>query len=806
MHRIVLLLTLVGSVFSGAAVQAAILDWTDTVIWIAPPADSRKGYLESDTRIRAWVEKENLLLTQPIEVDITEPGTVPWQGSGNLSPDIIPAGTIIDSYFFHFDQVGAPDSPALISATITSQHEILGIMIRGSTLNEHDAYLGVPGTIYATGNANRGLERSQNGGIDSIIFGEDRRTIHLMLQNVDRTDELRIITAVPEPAGWVLGALGFAMMAGLRGWRRVGEATNRLTGLGRKVGRVCLRPVGLILLVLLAGQTPVRAAFVMEHQGSESPGDEGFVWFDGLINPADPAGYIMSEGPVINDGGFDAWNLDVTAAALFGYTSGPFSAEQVANIENHGVTLELVARALTISPESPVPVAFASLAWGAYRYDLALGVNPDGTKYAALVTSLEVDANGELTGTALSFPLLGGADYYHSLIMYIDPVTKLASVGADGIFQIADYAGNQSPPVVPGVEGLYFGVLDGGSANFSTVRLTSVPEPETWVLGVMGALVLMGVGWRRRTRDSQGSSIVTAAKIFLAGLIARTSIRFSAIHFVALIALAAAPSQSFAAIVGFGNFSDFTINKNDAGAPISVTIGPGIASAITLTDTGDDENRSIFSKTSQQINGFTATFTYQARDIAFAFNTIPGAAFVLHQDPRGASAVGSGGRVGYAGISPSIAVVIGLENQGNPRTLTTVGQNGSIPAAANVAPVNAYLGNPIDVRLVYDGTLLTQSLTDSITGHTWSNHYFLGSSMSDILGSSTAYVGFTANTTGGAYQTISNFTFTPVPEPGTWVLMGMGALVVGITSLRRVRGKAGTLPSITDAGRHGGTH
>lgn len=263
--------------------------------------------------------------------------------------------------------------------------------------------------------------------------------------------------------------------------------------------------------------------------------------------------------------------------------------------------------------------------------------------------------------------------------------------------------------------------------------------------------------------------------------------RYSAVSAAVAIALVITSSQASAAIVGFGNFSGFTINKLDDGAPVTVEIETNpVESAITLTDTGRDETRSIFAKTPQPIESFTAKFTYQARNIGFAFNTIPGVAFVLQQDPREASAVGSGlGNLGYHGIAPSFAVVIGLENQGNPRTLTTIGQNGNVPTAANIAPVNAYLQNPIDVTLVYDGTLLAQTMVDSVTGDMWSTNYFLGSSIGSILGSSTAYVGFTANTTGGAYQTISNFTFTPVPEPSSVLLLGIG----GVALLVRVRRK-----------------
>ena len=68
-------------------------------------------------------------------------------------------------------------------------------------------------------------------------------------------------------------------------------------------------------------------------------------------------------------------------------------------------------------------------------------------------------------------------------------------------------------------------------------------------------------------------------------------------------------------------------------------------------------------------------------------------------------------------------------------------------------------GDPIEVNLAYDGSTLTEQLTDLSTGATWSTSY-TSVDLAAITGGSTAYLGFTGGTGGlTSTQTISDFTF-----------------------------------------------
>jgi hypothetical protein len=94
-------------------------------------------------------------------------------------------------------------------------------------------------------------------------------------------------------------------------------------------------------------------------------------------------------------------------------------------------------------------------------------------------------------------------------------------------------------------------------------------------------------------------------------------------------------------------------------------------------------------------------------------------------------------------------------------------------------------GDPILVSLSYNGSTLTETLTDQTTSQTFHTSYAVD--LAGVLGS-TALVGFTGSTGGGSsVQTITNFTYAPtsVPEPGSFVLLGIG--LVAVTTYQRWR-------------------
>ena len=89
-----------------------------------------------------------------------------------------------------------------------------------------------------------------------------------------------------------------------------------------------------------------------------------------------------------------------------------------------------------------------------------------------------------------------------------------------------------------------------------------------------------------------------------------------------------APCDLRANILGFGNFSDYTVNVNDSNPAPTVSAG-----SMQITN-GPDEERSVFCDVPQNISSFTASFTYQTN---LAEGYYSGVSFVLQNSSSGAN-------------------------------------------------------------------------------------------------------------------------------------------------------------------------
>ncbi len=234
-----------------------------------------------------------------------------------------------------------------------------------------------------------------------------------------------------------------------------------------------------------------------------------------------------------------------------------------------------------------------------------------------------------------------------------------------------------------------------------------------------------------------------------------------------------APSVAHANITGFGDFSGFTVNVNDSGSAPTVSNG-----TLHLTNAGA-ESRSVFYDTPQNISSpFTASFTYQASGNSYEN---PGACFVLQNSTAGASAVGTGW-LAYGGMTGK-SLGVSLESDSLSGYYTDANFGGG---SLSTSPVSLFSGDPINVTLTYNGTLLQESLLDTTTSASYNTSYLILTNFPAVLGGSTAYVGLTAS--GGFYGTnqyFSNFTFSTVPEPSTLALLGIGAVSLLAYAWRR---------------------
>jgi PEP-CTERM motif len=102
--------------------------------------------------------------------------------------------------------------------------------------------------------------------------------------------------------------------------------------------------------------------------------------------------------------------------------------------------------------------------------------------------------------------------------------------------------------------------------------------------------------------------------------------------------------------------------------------------------------------------------------------------------------------------------------------------------------VNLASGDPINVTISYDGSFVTETVTDTKTAGTTSFTYLKPAGFP-----TSAYVGITASTSNGGFgtepndQLFSNFQFstTSVPEPSSLALVAAGGL--GLLVFRRYR-------------------
>jgi hypothetical protein len=221
---------------------------------------------------------------------------------------------------------------------------------------------------------------------------------------------------------------------------------------------------------------------------------------------------------------------------------------------------------------------------------------------------------------------------------------------------------------------------------------------------------------------------------------------------------------------GFANTFDLTANGNAAFVTSSSTTAP----VLQLTDgINFFQDSSVFTNTPADVRRFTTTFTFQMSGGTAPFGA-DGLAFVIQGNSP--TALGfAGGGLGSEGISNSIAITFrafagpGLFVNGQfvPSSTTELQENGFFVSGTDLDPsgINFNVGainSPPDVysaTLSYDGTTLSESLTDVSTGKTFSISYVVN--IPSLVGGPTAFVGLTGADGGFTLnQQVQTWTFS----------------------------------------------
>ncbi|HEX8322287.1 MAG TPA: PEP-CTERM sorting domain-containing protein [Tepidisphaeraceae bacterium] len=194
----------------GTVVHGGIVATTGSAAVVPIPANVAGDVYESDTVIAVFVERQNVSLASNVSVDATQPGD--YDALADLTPGFIAAGTTVSSYLIHWDRLGQNNGFLYRSGSVTFDQPVLGLMSSRSTLISGDGVLGAPGTTYGTGD-NLGIDFNTG---DAYTLTGDRRTVNFFLGTNPGEDHLRIVTAVPEPAGLLLAGLGGATLLNRR--------------------------------------------------------------------------------------------------------------------------------------------------------------------------------------------------------------------------------------------------------------------------------------------------------------------------------------------------------------------------------------------------------------------------------------------------------------------------------------------------------------------------------------------------------------------------------------------------------------
>lgn len=288
---------------------------------------------------------------------------------------------------------------------------------------------------------------------------------------------------------------------------------------------------------------------------------------------------------------------------------------------------------------------------------------------------------------------------------------------------------------------------------------------------------------------------------------------------VALLgALAVATAQ--ATVVQYPNFND------TSGLTLIGNTGTtGSPAVLRLTQASGSQHGAAYSTTPITL-GTSATFSTQFQ---FRFtdtggiDPADGITFVLAASPTGLG--GSGGGIGYLGVPNSFAVEFDTYNNGSgdsnssnhvaadsngvlgTTALSYVYGNQTCDFSAPTSHARAGCmsnGDTWTALITYDGTtqFLNVTLTDPAEGAAFHAIQDFSIDIASLLGTNTAYVGFTSATGAGVENhDILNWIFsntatlpptTGVPEPNGLVLFGLGLLgLVGLREISRRRRRAG---------------
>ena len=251
---------------------------------------------------------------------------------------------------------------------------------------------------------------------------------------------------------------------------------------------------------------------------------------------------------------------------------------------------------------------------------------------------------------------------------------------------------------------------------------------------------------------------------------------FPALAATALFAHGQAASAAATAVFSFPNgFASASSQVSYAGAARF----SGSDLLLSIASNGGHQAGGAWYKTQQNITSFTTDFTFQQDPNVVGLTFCVQNTNTTHNPVYyGTNAVGDANLSGYGAYANlpsqyplinSMAVVFDLYGQGQTPSLTANNATGlfinSGPADSlipevdlNPAGINLHSGDVMAAHIVYDGTLLTMTLRDTVTNAQTRVSWPVN--IPAITGSNSAYVGFTGSALNAVNQGIQTWSFS----------------------------------------------
>jgi hypothetical protein len=257
---------------------------------------------------------------------------------------------------------------------------------------------------------------------------------------------------------------------------------------------------------------------------------------------------------------------------------------------------------------------------------------------------------------------------------------------------------------------------------------------------------------------TDGSAPSTSSPVYTAPLVVSTTTTINAIAVATGIAPSAVGSGAYTISSGAGGTINYGSGLNSKNLLLNGTATMN-GTRIRLTDGGPGEAGTAWYATKVNVQAFTQDFSFQ-----LSSPHADGITFTI-QNAGPTALGGSGGYLGYATMTPSVAIKFDLANNaGEGIDSTGIYTDGALPYVPAIdmtgTGIDLHSSHIFNVHMVYDGTTLTMQITDANTLQAFTTSWTID--IPGTVGGTTAYAGFTGGSgSTTAIQEILSWSFVP---------------------------------------------